>query len=591
MTTKRWLGLAGIWTDAAEWSPPGTPGPGDTAVLGAGANVSVSPGMTLAATVVLADPTANLTVQGDVSGQPAPGAVTLTAVNGGGSLTGMAGTSSIIGSIPAFLDYGLLLVGSPDPTKPFTIQSTNGTFALDSTLDVVGTVSVSGAGTGTNSTTVFLDGPINVEPGGTLVATGSVLVGGAITIAGGTLDASRAAFGAASGTVSFAGSSGTLTVNDFGFDTVANFRAGDVIDVKGVSKSGPLSPTTNGAYQLNGAYLTFTGPTTAGATYTATPDGTGGTFVTASGGAAGRAPASQYIFGFNFSAATIAFGKDGHAALTAPNGTVTDVTGVATLQFLDGTISERTGTPVDPLFYYARNPDVWAAYVNGGLNAQQHYDQVGWREGRDPDALFSTRAYLAANPDVAAAGIDPAQHYDQYGWHEGRDAGVSLSPEAYSAANPDIAAAGIDPLVHYLEYGEAEGRFAFPGMTTSNLIGDFDPQFYLAHNPDVAAAAPAGLLPASFALQHYLAHGWTEGRDPDAFFSTSFYLAQNPDVARSGADPLLQFEQYGWHEGRNPGPGFNTAGYLAHNPDVTAAGIDPLQHYLQYGMAEGRAPG
>ena len=33
-----------------------------------------------------------------------------------------------------------------------------------------------------------------------------------------------------------------------------------------------------------------------------------------------------------------------------------------------------------------------------------------WKEGRDPDAYFSTKGYLAANPDVAAAGIDPLIH-------------------------------------------------------------------------------------------------------------------------------------------------------------------------------------
>jgi hypothetical protein len=34
--------------------------------------------------------------------------------------------------------------------------------------------------------------------------------------------------------------------------------------------------------------------------------------------------------------------------------------------------------------------------------------------GFDPDA------YLAANPDVLAAGANPADHYRLFGWHEGR---------------------------------------------------------------------------------------------------------------------------------------------------------------------------
>ncbi len=117
--------------------------------------------------------------------------------------------------------------------------------------------------------------------------------------------------------------------------------------------------------------------------------------------------------------------------------------------------------------------------------------------------------------------------------------------------------------------------FAGPGR-------DFDPAYYLSHNPDVAAT---GVDP----LQHYLAYGWKEGRNPNAYFSTSWYLNQNPDVAASGANPLQHYEDYGWREGRDPGPGFSTGAYLLANPDVRAAGIDPLQHFLLNGRAEGRS--
>ncbi len=111
---------------------------------------------------------------------------------------------------------------------------------------------------------------------------------------------------------------------------------------------------------------------------------------------------------------------------------------------------------------------------------------------------------------------------------------------------------------------------------------DFDPAYYLSHNPDGAAA---GLDP----LPHYLAHGWREGRDPNAYFSTAWYLNQNPDVAASGANPLQHYADHGWREGRDPGPNFSTSAYLAANPDVRAAGMDPLQHFLLNGRAEGRA--
>lgn len=70
------------------------------------------------------------------------------------------------------------------------------------------------------------------------------------------------------------------------------------------------------------------------------------------------------------------------------------------------------------------------------------------------DAAF----YLAANPDVAAAGIDAADHYWRMGWREGRDPSPWFHTGFYLAANPDVAAAGINPLWHYLVRGREEGR-------------------------------------------------------------------------------------------------------------------------------------
>jgi serralysin len=47
---------------------------------------------------------------------------------------------------------------------------------------------------------------------------------------------------------------------------------------------------------------------------------------------------------------------------------------------------------------------------------------VGWTEGRDASTWFDTQGYLAANPDVAAAGMNPLDHFLQFGIYEGRQA-------------------------------------------------------------------------------------------------------------------------------------------------------------------------
>ncbi len=198
----------------------------------------------------------------------------------------------------------------------------------------------------------------------------------------------------------------------------------------------------------------------------------------------------------------------------------------------------------------------------------------------DADPLFDAAYYLAANPDVLAAGADPYTHFLTYGWPEGRNPSASFDVADYLAANPDVAAAHIDPLLHYEDNGQAEGRaaFAVPATPPDPLV---DAATYYAANPDVAKAG----IDASV---HYDSVGWTEGRNPDPLFDTSYYLAQNPDVKAAGVDPLTQYEQYGWKEGRDPSLLFSTSQYLAANPDVAAAGVDPLLHYLDYGQAEGR---
>jgi hypothetical protein len=240
-----------------------------------------------------------------------------------------------------------------------------------------------------------------------------------------------------------------------------------------------------------------------------------------------------------------------------------------------------TDTGFDRTFYLLHNPDVLAA----GVDPYQHYLTFGWREGRDPDQLFSTSGYLAANPDVRAAGVNPLLHYYQSGWMEGRDPSPGFDTQYYLIHAPDVASARIDPLVHYLEYGSREGRLTLPAAGPPPQINpfDFDPKYYLLAYPDVAAA---GLDP----YQHYLTYGWHEGRNPNGLFNTSYYLANNPDVASAGVNPLLHYDQNGWQEGRNPSALFSTTGYLSANPDVAAAHVDPLDHFLIYGLYEGRLP-
>ena len=63
--------------------------------------------------------------------------------------------------------------------------------------------------------------------------------------------------------------------------------------------------------------------------------------------------------------------------------------------------------------------------------------------------------------------------------------------------------------------------------------GLFDDEFYLRSNPDVAADEVDPLL-------HYLMHGASEGRRPNATFDPAFYASQAATLRR-GENPLLHY--------------------------------------------------
>ncbi|WP_336488010.1 hypothetical protein [Methylobacterium nigriterrae] len=137
-------------------------------------------------------------------------------------------------------------------------------------------------------------------------------------------------------------------------------------------------------------------------------------------------------------------------------GWMASLTGADILRIVSGVLGDGNAL-VDDVFYYAANPDVFAAR----LDPETHYAASGWLEGRDPNPFFSTAGYLAANPDVAASGMNPLAHYEAFGFSEGRNPSAEFDAAAYLSAYADVARAGIDPLQHYLEHGALEGRIAF----------------------------------------------------------------------------------------------------------------------------------
>ncbi|VVO54553.1 hypothetical protein PS874_00337 [Pseudomonas fluorescens] len=72
-------------------------------------------------------------------------------------------------------------------------------------------------------------------------------------------------------------------------------------------------------------------------------------------------------------------------------------------------------------------------------------------------------------------------------------------------------------------------------------------------------------------------------------WSERYYLETYQDVKQAGLDPLEHYLSHGWKEGRNPSEAFSTQYYIDHYIDVRLAGASPLEHYVRYGYKEGRA--
>jgi hypothetical protein len=75
-----------------------------------------------------------------------------------------------------------------------------------------------------------------------------------------------------------------------------------------------------------------------------------------------------------------------------------------------------------------------------------------------------------------------------------------------------------------------------------------------------------------------------DAMDPD------WYRAMNPDLVAAGADPVDHFLRHGWREGRDPVAAFSVRDYLELYPDIAEAGINPVLPWLKAGKAEGRLP-
>jgi glycosyltransferase involved in cell wall biosynthesis len=188
----------------------------------------------------------------------------------------------------------------------------------------------------------------------------------------------------------------------------------------------------------------------------------------------------------------------------------------------------------------------------------------------DRSGLFDRKFYLQQYSDVARSGIDPLRHYCELGHNEQRRPNFYFDRNFYAAQIAPNQLLGGNLLPHFISEGERGGYRPSPY---------FDTPWYRAEYR---------LAETESALAHYLRNCRSQNLNPVPEFDADYYVGQNPDVRRAGVDPFQHYLEHGWREGRDPSPRFGTLFYILRH---LGGGIDqnPLLHYLAGGKARGLA--
>jgi glycosyltransferase involved in cell wall biosynthesis len=176
--------------------------------------------------------------------------------------------------------------------------------------------------------------------------------------------------------------------------------------------------------------------------------------------------------------------------------------------------------------------------------------------------LFDETFYSTTYPDVIASGADPFEHFYLHGYKEGRKPNAIFDPIWYVTTYPDVQESELQPLLHYAKVGEGDGRRPSPF---------FQPTWY---------REKYGILPQDSALAHYLKNR-VGPFSPIPEFDAEYYLQTYPDIAAASVDPFEHFVFHGYKEGRNPSAQFDTKFYVQRY-FKGKTDQNPLLHYLEH---------
>lgn len=207
----------------------------------------------------------------------------------------------------------------------------------------------------------------------------------------------------------------------------------------------------------------------------------------------------------------------------------------------------------------------------GTLNPLEHYVQVGWKSGLDPNKWFSTKAYISAFPEVHFFNIDPLSHYMWVGQY--REAG-----ENFRASLQDHSNIKAEAVTANTEATQNDSEQLLCSIEALQESGLFDEAYYIAH---YGISIPSTMQP----LQHYLTYGKRHRLNPNAYFDMRSYLAIYPDIAEAAIEPLSHYLVQGESEGRQPSAYFNPHWYSSHI-ERRSVSNNILGNYIKQGASK-----
>lgn len=220
----------------------------------------------------------------------------------------------------------------------------------------------------------------------------------------------------------------------------------------------------------------------------------------------------------------------------------------------------RPSRTADPASVGQSEPQEVAAPPHGAGATED--DVAAARAELRDHGLFDEEYYKINYPDIVAEGCDPFEHFHVQGHLERRRPNPMFDTAWYLAAYPQVATSGLQPLLHYCRIGEREGLKPAPY---------FDPAWY----------RKAYEIPEDrSALGHYLKNRFGPF-SPIPEFDARYYLDTYRDVAEAKVDPFEHFLFHGYREGRNPSAEFDTKFYVQRyfRGDTSQ---NPLLHYIEH---------